>query len=59
VQAEVADLRVAVDHFRGQTETLGRKVESFETSRSWRATGPMRAAAHRLRAVIGKRPPAP
>ena len=54
VQAEVADLRTAVDHYRGQAETLGRQVESFETSRSWRLTEPLRRATDRVRGVIGK-----
>jgi SAM-dependent methyltransferase len=55
VQAEVADLRVAVDHFRGQADTLQRHVESLEGSRSWRLTEPLRRAADRMRGVIGKR----
>jgi SAM-dependent methyltransferase len=55
VQAEVADLRVAVDHFRGQADALHRKVESFEGSRSWRLTEPLRRATNRVRGVIGKR----
>lgn len=54
VQAEVADLRTAVDHYRGQADTLGRQVESFETSRSWRLTEPLRRATDRVRGVIGK-----
>ena len=54
VQAEVADLRVAVDHFRGQADTLRRHVQSFEDSRSWRLTEPLRRATNRVRGVIGK-----
>ena len=54
VQAEAADLRVAVEHFRGQADTLRRHVESFEGSRSWRLTEPLRRATHRIRGVIGK-----
>jgi hypothetical protein len=55
VQAEVADLRVAVDHFRGQADTLRRQVEIFEGSRSWRLTEPLRRATARVRGVIGRR----
>jgi len=55
VQAEVADLRVAVDHFRGQADTLRRQVEIFEGSRSWRLTEPLRRATTRVRGVIGRR----
>jgi hypothetical protein len=63
VQDEVADLRVAVDHFRGQavraqarveelerqSEDLRSQVESVQRSRSWQLTQPLRRASNRLR----------
>jgi SAM-dependent methyltransferase len=54
VQAEVADLRVAVDHFRGQAETLRTQVEIIQGSHSWRLTDPLRRVASRIRGVIGR-----
>lgn len=54
VQAEVADLRVAVEHFRARGEALQQQVETFEASRSWRLTEPLRRATDRVRGVIGK-----
>ena len=54
VQAEVADLRVSVDHFRGQADALRHHVESFERSRSWRLTEPLRRARNAVRGRIGK-----
>jgi SAM-dependent methyltransferase len=55
VQAEVADLRVAVDHFRGQADTLRKHVERFERSRSWQLTQPLRRVANSIRGMVGKR----
>jgi SAM-dependent methyltransferase len=54
VQAEVADLRLGIDHFRGQADTLRQHVESFERSRSWRLTEPLRRATNALRGLLGK-----
>jgi SAM-dependent methyltransferase len=55
VQAEVADLRVAVDHFRGQADTLSEHVERFERSRSWQLTEPLRRVENTIRGVVGMR----